>query len=284
MNKNYIIFFKRSSRGGLLLIAATAATLLFSACNNIPTSRVHSAASIPRFVDVNNGSFVESPRAGVGMSVGTGYGLAFSDVGNVHGSEIFHVGVSYRNSRFAFGWTPYLGQAQVSLEGTGGFGSALWLALYFGGGNNWRFSYQNTYTVVKKTNEMKGCENGNFFLYTNCAGNPESVSLSEVHVKEVGFILTAEHRLHDHDSILFAPSLYWTWITTTNRFDPDPSGDYVLRTNFWSPGLQLGYVMRSGERLNMAWTLMVGAQWVKTFRPDRAVRELMPTAELKFQF
>jgi hypothetical protein len=278
MNKNYGCIWKT--------VIALIWILAFPACNTVPVARVHSAASIPRFVDVNPESFAqEKQKSAIGMNAGVGYGLSFSDVGNAYGSQIYHIGINYRNPKIAFGWTPYLGLAQVSHEGTGVFGSVLWLALNFGGGDNWRFSYQNTYTAVTKTNEDKGCAHDTgFFFYSSCPIGTESSTRAEVKVRDLGFILTAEYRLHDSDSLLIAPAAYWTWISTGNKLDVDPNGDYTRRTSFWNPGLQLGYVTRFGEKLNKACILMAGAQWVKTFRPDWAVRELLPTADLKFQF
>ena len=46
--------------------------------------------------------------------------------------------------------------------------------------------------------------------------------------------------------------------------------------------IHAGYVVRSGE--DMTFVLMAGVEWAKTFRPDRAVREWMPTADLRVQF
>ncbi|MGZ3700466.1 MAG: hypothetical protein ACXVB9_16995 [Bdellovibrionota bacterium] len=272
MNKNYVA-----------LTALLALTL--SACNTVPTSRVHAAASVPRFVDVTNYSFTEGEKGPVGMSAGMGYGVGWSDVGNSVGSEIFHVGVSYRTPHVAFGWTPFLGEAQVSHEGTGMFGSALWFAAYFGGGNEWRFSYQNSFTIANKTAEVTGCANDLDGIFgTNCTQSTPSTSRAEVKVKDVGFLFTAEKRVGDHDSFLISPAAYWTYIVTSNSLDSDPASNFIRRTNFWSPGLQVAYLIRGGEKLTTVTTFMLGAQWIKTFRPDRAVRELLPTFDIKFQF
>lgn len=268
-----------------LLIIGLALTALLSGCNTVPTRRVHAAASVPRYVDVNTANFSDGESTPVGANAGIGHGIAFSDVGNVHDATIVHAGVNFRSPHFAAGWLPYFGKAHIQHEGTGVLGSAVWMAFHFGGGNEWKFSYQNSFAASNKTIEDKGCENdrGTFFT-SNCTGSPQSATRAEVKVRDVGFLLTAEKRVGGRNSILIAPSVYWTWISTSNKLDVDPSNNFGYRTHFWSPGLTVGYTMRFGNRFKMLVTAMAGAHSVMTFRPDKAGREWMPTADLRFQF
>lgn len=268
-----------------LVVIGIAISILLSGCNTVPTRRVHAAASVPRYVDVNTANFSDGRSTPVGANAGIGHGIAFSDVGNVHDATIFHAGVNYRSPNFAAGFMPFLGSAHIQHEGTGVLGSMLWLAVHFGGGDEWKFSYQNSFAASNKTIEDKGCENdrGTFFT-SNCAGSPQSSTRAEVKLRDVGFILTAEKRVNGRDSVLIAPSIYWTWISTSNKLDVDPAGNFGLRTHFWSPGLQVGYTMRFGERFKMLVTAMAGAHSVMTFRTDKAQREWMPTADVRFQF
>lgn len=270
----------------LLSIVLLAFALAATGCNTVPTRRVHSAASVPRYVDTAPGEFSENGKSTpVGVNAGFGHGIAFSDTGNVHDASIYHVGVNFRSEHFAAGWMPYIGDAHISHEGTGVLGSVLWYSLHFGGGNEWRFSYQNSLAAANKVIEDKGCENDKGTLFSsNCTGSPQSSTRAEVKVRDVGFILTAEKRVNDRDSVIIAPSVYWTWISTSNKLDTDPLNNFALRTHFWSPGLQLGYVMRFGGRFKMNVTAMAGAHSVKSFRTDRAQREIMPTADIRFQF
>lgn len=268
-----------------LLIIGLALTALLSGCNTVPTRRVHAAATVPRYVDVHPANFSDGDSWPVGANAGYAHGIAFSDVGNVHDATVVHAGVNFRSKHFAAGWLPYYGKAHIQHEGTGDFGSALWMAFHFGGGNEWKFSYQNSLGAMNKVAEDKGCENdrGGLF-YSNCTGSPQSSTRAEVKVRDVGFILTAEKRVGGRDSVLIAPSVYWTWISTTNKLDFDPSGNFALRTHFWSPGLTIGYTMRFGNRFKGLVTAMVGAHSVMSFRPDKATREWMPTGNLRFQF
>lgn len=275
MNKNYVVH-----------LFVVAGLLAFFACSSVPTRRTHAVASLPRLVDINYSNFASNPErtAGVGGSAGIGYGIAYSDVGNVHNSRIVHFGIHYRHPQVAFGWTPFVAHAQVSHEGTGMIGSVLWAAVHFGGGNRWRYSYQNTFTMASKVAEEQGCEDDYNPFFTSCAGKPVSTARSEVRMRDVGFIFTADLRVGEKDSILFAPAAYWTWISASNKLDHSSVGDFHHRTSFWSPGMQIGYVSRIDSKLLSSFTILAGAQWAKTFRPGRVVREWTPTADARFQF
>ncbi len=268
-----------------VLLSSIFLLMVLTSCNTVPTRRMHAAASVPRYVDSSPATFREEKPLPVGFNSGYSHGIAFSDTGNVHDATVFNVGVNFRSRHFAAGWMPYLGAAHIDHEGSGVLGSLLWMAIHFGGGNEWKFSYQNSVANSVKTVEDKGCENdkGSIF-HSNCEGSPQSATRAEVDVLDVGFIVTAEKRVGEKDSFLIAPSVYWTSIATSNKLDVNPSGNFNLRTHFWSPGLQLGYVMRFGGRFKMLVTAMAGAHSVKTFRTDKAERQIMPTGNLRFQF
>ena len=106
----------------------------------------------------------------------------------------------------------------------------------------------------------------------------------ETKLFDYGLIFTAERALSEHGSLLFVPAIYYTRANSGNHLDSNPAGDLTLRTQFWSPGFQLGYIHRMGEEVKSLLALMAGLHSVKTFRPDRAVREVVPTADLRFQF
>jgi hypothetical protein len=267
---------------GLIVLAALTGCSYWS---TVPTRRVHSAASIPRYVDTSTVNFREGNPVPVGVNAGLAHGIAFSDVGNVHDATIFQAGVHFRRPRFAVGFMPYLGVAHPNHEGQGVFGSVLWYAIYFDAGEDWKLSAQNAFTAANKVAEDKGCANdkGNIF-FSDCSGSTVSTTRAEVKVRDVGVTFTAEKRLGENDSLLVAPSLYWTWVSTSNRFDSDAPGNYAYRTHFWSPGLQAGYVMRFGGRFKMLTTALIGVHSVKSFRPDKAERMWMPTANVRFQF
>ena len=84
--------------------------------------------------------------------------------------------------------------------------------------------------------------------------------------------------------MIIAPSVYWTWISTSNKLDVDVVNNFAYRTQFWSPGVTVGYVLRFGNRFKGVVTAMIGAHSVRYFRPDKSDRQWMPTADLRFQF
>ncbi len=265
----------------LLLVFALAAT----GCNTVPTRRVHAAASIPRYVDVAPAEFQEEKGWPVGLSAGYAHGIAFSDTGNVHDATLFHIGPNFRSKHFAAGYMPFLGAAHINHEGSGVLGGILWYSVHFGGGNEWKFSWQNSISGSNKTIEDKGCPNDKGSIFSsNCTGSPTSITRAEVDVTDVGFTFTAQTRVGERDSFLIVPSIYWTKIETSNRLDSDPTGNFTLNTHFWSPGLQLGYVMRFGSRFKNSITAMAGATSVKSFRTDKADRMIMPVGNLRWQF
>lgn len=259
--------------------------LLLAGCSYQQLYRTHSAASVPRLLDVNPYSFreEEARKELVGMQGGASYGLAWADSGKVHGAKVVHGGVSVRGARIAAGWTPYWADAQVSHEGTGGFGSFLWFAAHFGGGPRWRFSFKANYAYMLKTNEKDNCDAGSIvFSRTSCP--PTKWAHSEVNVKDVGLLLTAETRLSERDSLVLAPGAYWTRVDAGNKLDTDPSGDYARRTHFWSPALQVGYARDLSGTAPLKLAVWLGAQWVKTFEPGQEKRQLMPTGTVALHY
>ena len=267
-----------------------AVALALSACslNTAPQNRVHSAASVPRFVDVNNFPFEDDGNGKhipVGVAAGLGYGSAWSDEGNVSGAEILHVDVHFRSPHFAAGWMPFFGEAAVTHEGTGVFGSTLWAAYHFGGGELWRFSAQSSYTVSNQITEDKGCARANWTIFTtSCTGQPESSTRAEVNVRDVGIVITAEHNLGSRNSLIAAPALHWMDVSGSSKLDSNPSGDYARRDTFWNPSFQVGYVHHFGERFRNSIAFLAGAEYAKTFRPDRVTRDWVPTLDGRWQF
>ena len=258
-----------------------------SACtaNTTPTTRVHAAAGIPRFVDVDDFVFRERPedRTRIGANAGIGYGPSWSDVGNLYGANTVHAGIHYRAPTFSVGWTPFFESAQVSHEGTGAFGSLGWISVPFGGGGRWRYSAQASIAGVSKVAEDRGCAKANISLfYTSCAGQPQSVSRAEISLGDLGLTLTIEKRASGNDSFLLAPSLHSTSVKSTNHLDVDSGNDVQRTTVIMSPGLQLGYVARSGT--NLTTIFLLGAERSKSFRPDRTVRQWVLNGNLRLQF
>jgi len=229
--------------------ALALAALLLSGCvDTTPRTRIHSVASVPRFVDINNFTFEEDKlegKSGIGANFGAGMGTAWSDVGNVHGAQIYHAGIHLRGKGFAVGWMPYFAAAQVTHEGTKGFGSTLWGSVSFGGGGDWRFSYQNSFSLMTKVAEDQGCQKDDIFF--GCTAQQKYQTRSEVVIRDVGFVLTAEKHVGARNSVLVAPALHWTYLAASSQLDVDPANDYVRRTTFWSPSFQVGYVTRFGD-------------------------------------
>lgn len=268
-----------------------ALSLLFlSACatNTTPTYRVRSAAAIPRFVDVQNRA-IDDDGGGhhppVGADAGLGVGTAWANEGNLYSGEIFHVGAHYRSEHFAAGWMPFFSGANVTSDGSTAFGSTLWGAFHFGGGNEWRFSYQNSFTSVNQITEDKGCVNATWTIFTtSCNGQPQSATRAEINVRDVGFVITAEKNLGSRGSLLIAPALHWTQVSGSSKLDVDPANDFSRTDSFWSPSLQVGYVHHLGERFRSSLAFLFGAEYAKTFRPDRVVRQWVPAADVRWQF
>jgi hypothetical protein len=236
---------------------------------------------------VNNFSFEEGEgkKESFGANVGAGYGTAWSDVGNVYGAEIYHVGINVRHDQWALGWMPFFGVAKVSHEGTHGWGSTLWGAYHFGGGNAWRFSAQGSFTYSSKTAEEQGCQNGVYAIFlVDCTGQPVSTTRSQVIIRDGGVVLTAERKIGARSSLLFMPGAHYTYISASNELDTDPANNTMYRTSFWSPGIQLGFATRFGDRSPTMLVLLAGAEYAKSFRPDRAVREWVPSLDARLQF
>jgi hypothetical protein len=249
-------------------------------------ARVHSAASLPRVIDIAPNEFRDEEPLAIGAQFGGAFGNSYSDSGNVYGSALALAGINFRNRHIAAGFMPYYASARASLEGTNGFGASYWFAYHFGGGQIWRFSAQTSVGYMSKVAEEKGCQNDTgFFFQSVCSKSPESRTRAEVRATEVGLVFTTEKRVSEKSSLLFAPAAYWTHIDTGNQLDFDPSGNYDRHLRAWNPGFQLGWILRlSDEKFTNTFVFMAGAQWAKYFAAGKSNRQLFPSADLRFIF
>lgn len=245
---------------------------------------MHNSTGYTRFVDFDP-TFARLEEWKVGVTGGASYGPALTDVGNTAGSVNIEAGPVLRTRYFSAGWIPYHGNSQVSQDDTNNFGSLLFASAHLGGGDEWKFDLQQSYSYALNRTHDEGNDKDNtiyFCIFTCKTADLSSAKANvDTKVKEWGTSFTATKHLAEKHSISFTPTVYRTFFESSNQLTGDSTGDFFIKRSRWNYAFMVTYLNQCAEKAS----LMISAG--AAYNYEMTVREkglLVPQAGVRFIF